>query len=36
MHLVEEKVFAQFNDEVKKEGKIWVFDSRASNRMTGV
>jgi hypothetical protein len=36
MHLVEEKVFAQFNDEVKKEGKIWVFDSWASNRMTGV
>jgi hypothetical protein len=36
VHLVEEKVFAQFNDEVRKEGKRWVLDNRASNHMTGV
>jgi hypothetical protein len=35
VHLVEE-VFAQFNDEVKKEGKRWVLDSGASSHMTGV
>jgi hypothetical protein len=27
VHLVEEKVYAQFNNEVKKEGKRWVLDS---------
>jgi hypothetical protein len=36
VHLVEEKVFAQFNDEVKKEIKRWFLDSGASNHMTGV
>jgi hypothetical protein len=35
VHLVE-KVFAHFNDEVKKEGKKWVIDSGASNHMIGV
>jgi hypothetical protein len=36
VHLVEEKVFAHFNDEVKKEGKRCVLNSGASNHMTGV
>jgi hypothetical protein len=34
VHLVEEKVFAHFNDEVKKDCKRWVLDSGASNHMT--
>jgi hypothetical protein len=36
VHLLEEKVFAHFSDEVKKESKRWVLDSGASNHMTGV
>jgi hypothetical protein len=36
VHLVEEKVFSHFNDEVKKNGKRWVLDSGASNHMTDV
>jgi hypothetical protein len=36
VHLVEERVFAHFNDEVKKDVKRWVLDSVASNHMTGV
>jgi hypothetical protein len=34
--MVEEKVFAHFNDEVKMESRRWVLDSGASNHMTGV
>jgi hypothetical protein len=36
VHLVEEKVFALFNNEVKTESRRWVLDSGASNHMTGV
>jgi hypothetical protein len=36
VHLLEEKVFTHFSDEVKKESKRWVLDSGASNHMTGV
>jgi hypothetical protein len=36
VHLIEENVFTQFSDEVKKEGRRWVLDSGASNHMTGV
>jgi hypothetical protein len=36
VHLVEENVFTQFSDEVRKEGRRWVLDSGASNHMTGV
>jgi hypothetical protein len=36
VHLVEEKVFSHFSDEVKKNGKRWVLDSGASNHMTDV
>jgi hypothetical protein len=34
VHLVE-KVCAQFKNEVKKDAKRWVLDSRASNHMVG-
>jgi hypothetical protein len=36
VHLVEERVFAHFNDEAKKDVKRWVLDSEASNHMTGI
>jgi transposase InsO family protein len=36
VHLIEEKVFAQFSDKAKKDGGRWVLDSGASNHMTGV
>jgi hypothetical protein len=36
VYLIEEKVFAQFSDEVKKEGRRWVLNSGASNHMTGI
>jgi hypothetical protein len=36
VHLVEEKVFAHFNDEVKMASRQWVLDNGMSNHMTGV
>jgi hypothetical protein len=36
VHLVEEKVFAQFKDEVKKDSKRWVLDGGTSNHMMGI
>jgi hypothetical protein len=36
VHLVEERVFTQFNDVVKSEGCRWVLDSDVSNHMTDV
>jgi hypothetical protein len=35
VHLVEEKVFADFNDEVK-DSKWWVLDTGTSNHMTSI
>jgi hypothetical protein len=36
VHLIKEKVLAQFSDEVKKEGWRWVLDNGMLNHMTGV
>jgi hypothetical protein len=36
VHLVEEKMFAHFNNAVKTESRRWVLDSGASNHMTGI
>jgi hypothetical protein len=36
VHLIEEKVFAQFSDEVKTKGWHWVLDNDMSNHMTDV
>jgi hypothetical protein len=36
VHLVEERVFTQFNDEVKKDGRRWILNSGTSKNMTKV